>query len=72
MIADALRDALRLLHVVGRQEDRDTFLFVHGFHPRPELIARLRIEAERRLVEEQNLRRVQKPASDLQTPLHAA
>src|SRR5204863_9346111 len=35
-------------------------------------IAWLGIEAERRLVEEQDLGRVQKSARDLQTPLHAA
>ena len=39
---------------------------------RPELVAALRIEAERGLVEKEDLRRVQKSARNLQPPLHAA
>ena len=41
-------------------------------HLRPELIAALRIETQRRLVEKQDLRRVQKAAGDLEPPLHPA
>jgi hypothetical protein len=69
---DALRDALGFLHVVRRQEHGDAFLFVERLDLRPQLVARLRIETERRLVEEQDLRRVQESARDLQTPLHPA
>jgi len=39
---------------------------------RPKLIARLRVKAESRLVEKYDLRRMQKPARDFQTPPHAA
>ena len=48
------------------------FGFVQVLDVRPELIAALRIEAERRLVEKQDLRRVQESARDLEPPLHAA
>src|SRR5207302_10585627 len=38
----------------------------------PELVAALRVEAERGLVEKDDLRRVQQAARDLEAPLHAA
>src|SRR5262245_54785392 len=38
---------------------------------RPELVAALWIQTERRLVEEEDLRCVQEPARDLETPPHA-
>src|SRR5258708_5274926 len=69
---DAVRHALRFVHVVRGQEDRDALGLVQVLHVGPELVAALGVEAERRLVEEQDLRRVEKPARDLQAPLHAA
>ena len=69
---DALRHAVGLIHVVRGQKHRDAFGLVQVLHVRPQLIAALRIEAQRRLVQKQDLRRVQQPARDLQPPLHAS
>ena len=69
---DPVRDAVRFVHVVRREKDGHAFGFVQMLDVRPELIAALRIEAERRLVEKQNLRRVQQAARDLQPPFHPA
>ena len=69
------RDAvavLGLVHVVGRQEDRDVLARLELADVAPDRAARLRVEADRRLVEEQHARRVQQAARDLQAPLHAA
>ncbi|MEI9977375.1 MAG: hypothetical protein WDO73_38150 [Ignavibacteriota bacterium] len=49
---DALRHTLRLVHVVGSEEDRHAFGLIEMLYMRPELIARLHVEPERRLVEE--------------------
>ena len=70
--ADAVGDAVGLVHVMGGQEDGDALGFVELFDVSPELVAALRIEAERGLVEEEDLRRVQEAAGDFETPLHAA
>src|SRR5688572_590383 len=53
------------------QEDSHAFGLVQVLDVRPQLIAALRIESECRLVEKQDLRRVQQTARDLETPLHA-
>ena len=47
-------------------------LIVELLHVRPELIAGLRVEPERRLVEENDFRRMQQAARDFEPPLHAA
>ena len=69
---DAVRHAVGFVHVVRGQEDGHAFGLVQMLDVRPELIAALRIEAERRLVEKQDLGRVQQAARDLEAPLHAA
>ena len=72
MIADPMGDALRLVHVVRGQEYGDAFRLVEPADVRPQLVAALRIEPERRFVKEQDLRRVQQAAGDFQPALHAA
>ena len=69
---DLLRRALGLFHIMRGKEDRQSAFLVQFFDIRPDIIARLRIEACRRLVQKQDRRRVQQPASDLEAPLHAA
>ena len=69
------RDAvaeLGLVHVVRGHEDRDLLALLQLADVAPDRAARLRVEADRRLVEEQHARRVQQPARDLQPPAHAA
>src|SRR5688572_9568424 len=53
------------------QEDSHAFGLVQMLDVCPQLIAALRIESERRLVEKQDLRRMQQAARDLETPLHS-
>ena len=62
---------LRLVHVVGRQHERHAAL-LEPVQPIPQQVARLRVEAGGRLVEEQELRLVDQAARDRQAPLHAA
>src|ERR1051325_11118356 len=69
---DPVRRALRLIHVVRRQEHGYALALPEVAHVGPYLVAALRIETERRLVEKQDLRRVQQPAGDLETAFHAA
>ena len=69
---DALRDAVRFVHVVRGEEHGDALGLIEVLDVRPQLVAALRVEAERRLVEEQDLRRVQKAAGNLEPPLHPA
>ena len=67
-----MRDTIRLVHVMRGEKNGDLLRFVQMFNVCPELIAALRIETERGLVQEQNLRGVQQTASDFEPPLHAA
>ena len=69
---DAMGDAVGLVHVMRGEEDGDVFGFVEVLDVRPKLIAALRIEAKRRLIEEENFGRVQQAARDLETALHAS
>ena len=69
------RDAvaeLGLVHVVRGHEDRDLLALLQLGDVAPDRAARLRVEADRRLVEEEHARRVQEAARDLQAPAHAA
>ena len=59
-------------HVMRGQKHRQVFRVVQMFDVRPELVAALRVEAERGLVQKENLRRVQQSAGDFEPPLHAA
>ena len=69
---DAVGDAVGFFHVMRGEEDGDALFFVEFLHLRPELVARLRVEAERRLVEKDDFGRVEQAARDFQTPPHAA
>src|SRR5581483_6795155 len=69
------RDAvavLRLVHVMRGEEDRDVLALLQLVDVGPDGYPRLRIEPDRRLVEEQHARSVQQAAGDLQPALHAA
>ena len=68
---DAIAE-LGLVHVVRGHEDGDVLARAHRVQVVPDLVARLWIETERRLVEEQHLRVVQDAARDLQPPPHPA
>ena len=63
---------LGLVHVVRGHEDGDADLVAQPADVAPDGVARLRVEADRRLVEEQHRRMVQQAAGDLQPPFHAA
>ena len=63
---------LGLVHVVGGHEDRDVLALLELADVAPDRAARLRVEADGGLVEEQHARRVQQAARDLQAPLHPA
>ena len=62
---------LGLVHVVGRQDERHAPL-LEPVEPVPEQVAGLRVEAGRRLVEEQDRRLVDERPGDRQAPLHPA
>jgi hypothetical protein len=64
-------EPLRLLDVVRRHEDRGAFA-AQRVDQRPQLLAHLRVQADRRLVEQQQPRAVDEPARDQQPPPHAA
>ena len=69
---DSMGHALGFVHVVRGQKHRHPFGLVQVLDVRPELIAALWIEAKRRLVEEEDLRRVEEAARDFEASLHAA
>jgi hypothetical protein len=68
---DAVR-VLSLVHVVRGQEDRDVVAPLQLFDVGPDVRACLRVEPDRRLVEEQHARRVQEAPGDLEPPHHPA
>ena len=68
---DLVAEALGLLDVVRAHQDRDA-LGAQPVDQRPQLLADLRVEADGRLVEQQQLRLVQQRAGDQQAPAHAA
>ena len=63
---------LGLFHVVGGHENGDADLVAQPADVAPHGVARLRVEAGRRFVEEQDGRVMQQAAGDLQPSLHAA
>src|SRR5580704_3673756 len=63
---------LRLVHVVRGQEDRDVLALFQVVDVVPDGHPGLRVESDRRLIEEQHPGRVQQAARDLQPALHAA
>ncbi len=69
---DAMRHAVGLVHVVRGEEHGDALGLVEPLDVRPHLVAALRIEAERRLVEEEHARGVEQAARDLEPAAHPA
>src|SRR6187399_1168777 len=53
--ANAIRQLIGLLEILGGQEDRDSLLLVEAPHFSPHLPAAHRVEAGSRLVEEEDL-----------------
>src|SRR6266581_1700728 len=68
---NAVGHTIRFVHVVGGEKHGDALGGPEIAHVGPHLIAALRIEAKRRLVEKQYLWRVQQPTGDLEAALHA-
>ena len=68
---EPVAELLGLVHVV-RREDEGHAALLEPVQPVPEEVARLRVEARRRLVEEQQVRLVDQRPRDRQAPLHAA
>ena len=62
---------LGLVHVVRREDERHA-LPLQAVEPLPDDVPRLRVEAGRRLVEQQHLRLVDERARDREAALHAA
>src|SRR5580658_1120356 len=63
---------LRLVHIVGGEEDRDVLALLQPVDVLPDGRSRLRVQAHGRLIEEQHPRRVQQAAGDFQPALHPA
>ena len=68
---EPVAELLGLVHVVGRQDERHATL-LQAVEAVPEQVAGLRIEAGRRLVEEEQVRLVDQRPGDRQAPLHPA
>ena len=71
MIADPRAEAGRLLHVVGRVDDREAPA-VEVLEVVEDRVPRLRVDADRGLVAEEELRPVKERRGQVQAPLHAA
>ena len=69
---DAVGEHVGLLEVLRRQEDGDAVLTGEPLDLRPQRAAALRVQARRRLVEEEDARTVQQREREVQAPLHAA
>jgi hypothetical protein len=67
----AIAEALRLLHVVRRVDDR-LALALEGQQAVEDRVARLRIDANRRLVEQHQIGIVEDRRRQVEAPLHAA
>ena len=71
-IATPLGEPVGLLEVVRREQDREVLLRGQPLDLHPHRGARLRVEAGRRLVEEEHLRLVDEPDRDVEPALHPA
>src|SRR5438552_1395108 len=69
---DALAELVRLFHVLGREEDRHLLFPVEATQVLPHRGPRLRVEARRGLVQEQNSRVVHEPGTQVEPPPHPA
>src|SRR5262249_36280638 len=63
--------AFDFLDVVGRDDDGELALVAQAMHVLPKPLARLSIEPDRRLVEEEDARVMNERACDFKAPLHA-
>ena len=68
---DAIAQRLDLLHVVGRVEHRHA-VGAERAHGLEDVVAALRIDADGRLVEDQQLGAVEQAGGEVEPPLHAA
>ena len=68
---DAIADPLGLLHVVRRVHDGQAFSS-ESLHPFQDGVAALGVDADRRLVEHEQLRVVEQARRDVHAPFHAA
>jgi hypothetical protein len=69
---DAVREDIGLLQILRREEDRDAVVPCQPAHLVPEGRAALDIEPGRRLVEEENPRRMDEGKREVEAPLHPA
>ena len=69
---DAVREDVRLLEVLRREEHRHAVLARETVHLLPERAAALRVEPGGRLVEEEDARTVNQRQGKIEAPLHAA
>ena len=69
---DLLRHPLRLFHVVGGEKESDALVAAETPDDFPDLVARLGVEAARRLVEKENARTMLQCADNFEPALHAA
>ena len=63
---------LGLVHIVGREEDRQFFLTAEISDVLPNAVSGLRVEAQRGLIEEKHARKMDQPACYLQPSFHTA
>jgi len=70
--ADTVAEGLRLLHVVGGIDDRDSFVTIEALDAFEDVIARLRVDAYGGFVQEQHARLVQQADREVRSPHHAA
>ena len=68
---EPIAELLGFVHVVRGEHERDALALQAGTAG-PKQVARLRVEAGRRLVEQEHVGRVDQPASDREPSLHAA
>src|SRR3989454_4295139 len=68
--ADPVAEAVRLLHVVRREDEGRLHLPAEAFDVVPDVLPRLGVESEGRLVEEDDWGVVQQPARNLESALH--
>ena len=67
---DPVAEAVRLLHVVRREDEGRPHLPPQALDVVPDVLPGLRVEAEGRLVQEDDGRVMQEPARDLESTLH--
>ncbi len=69
---DALAQLIGFFHVLGREEDRHLLFLVQAAQVLPHRVPRLRIEARRRFVEEEDARVMHEARAEVEPPPHPA